>query len=288
MTMRGGAGSYRITTGDGRSTEELVEAGEYAYAHSCVTSENFPARHFDGRQAREIILVPFDHDVTSEEAIAEATQLGFERPTYEDALYFGIEYPDVQREHPVVFLHDPWFGFFGRRDVLCLWTNAGRRELGLEGFDDRWIRNSCFAFVRTHHGAGQAKAAAGSGQPQRQQGPQPHRPRTAGRLPDGPEGLDGGGAAPRGPAAPGGAAARRSGPVQQAHGVLAVIAGDPAAFIQEPLLLPARRLAIARVDHFDVLPLGVCRHDVALPLGRDGPWRKSHRTWRDDLRSVTF
>jgi len=163
MTMRGGAGSYRITTGDGRSTEELVEAGEYAYAHSCVTSENFPARHFDGRQAREIILVPFDHDVTSEEAIAEATQLGFERPTYEDALYFGIEYPDVQREHPVVFLHDPWFGFFGRRDVLCLWTTAGRRELGLEGFDDRWIRNSCFAFVRTHHGAGQAKAAAGQG-----------------------------------------------------------------------------------------------------------------------------
>ena len=73
MTMRGGAGSYRITTGDGRSTEELVEAGEYAYAHSCVTSENFPARHFDGRQAREIILVEFDHDVTSEEAIAEAT-----------------------------------------------------------------------------------------------------------------------------------------------------------------------------------------------------------------------
>ena len=33
--------------------------------------------------------------------------------------------------YPVVFLHDPWFGFFGRRDVLCLWSNAGRRELGL-------------------------------------------------------------------------------------------------------------------------------------------------------------
>ena len=153
MTMRGAAGSYRITTGDGRSTEELVEAGEYAYAHSCVTSENFPATHSDGPQAREIALVEFDHDVTSEGAIAEAAQLGLERPMYEDALYFGIQYPDVQRERPVIFLHDPWFGFSGRRDVLCLWTNAGRRELGLEGFDDRWMRSSRFGFVRTPDGA---------------------------------------------------------------------------------------------------------------------------------------
>jgi len=47
----------------------------------------------------------------------------------------------------VVFLHDPWVGFFGRRDVLCLWSNAGRRELGLEGFDDTWGPRHRFAFV---------------------------------------------------------------------------------------------------------------------------------------------
>lgn len=145
--------SYRITTGDGRSTEELVQAGSYGYAHSCVTSENFPARHFGGRRAREIVLLEFDHDVTSEEAIAQAVQLGLERPMYEDALYFGMAYPDVQRERPVVFLHDPWFGFSGRRDVLCLWSNASRRELGLEGFDDPWSRNYRFAFVRRHEDA---------------------------------------------------------------------------------------------------------------------------------------
>jgi hypothetical protein len=153
MAAGGAACSYRITIGDGRSTEELVDAGDYAYAHSCVTSENFPARHFDARRTREIVLLEFDHDVTSEEAIAEAVQLSLERPMDEDALYFGIKYPDVQRERPVVFLHDPWFGFFGRRDVLCLWSNAGRRELGLEGFDDRWSRNYRFGFVRRHDGA---------------------------------------------------------------------------------------------------------------------------------------
>lgn len=139
---------FSVTVGDGRSTEELVAAGNYGYAHSCVTSENFPVRQSGGKLVREITVIEFDHDVTSEEATTEAARLRLERPTYEDALYFGIEYPDVQGERPVVFLHDPWVGFFGRRDVLCLWSNAGRRELGLEGFDDQWSANHRFAFVR--------------------------------------------------------------------------------------------------------------------------------------------
>ena len=33
---------YRLSRDGGRSTEALVEAGGYGYAHSCVTSENFP------------------------------------------------------------------------------------------------------------------------------------------------------------------------------------------------------------------------------------------------------
>jgi hypothetical protein len=152
--------SYRITIGDGRSTEELVAAGRYGYSHSCVTSDNFPVRKVEAGQAREIVLLAFDHDVTSAEATTAAARLGLERPTYEDALYFGIAYPDVQCERPVIFLHDPWFGFFGRRDVLCLWSNAGRRELGLEGFDDRWGREYRFAFVRAGEAAMSARVAA--------------------------------------------------------------------------------------------------------------------------------
>ena len=140
--------TYRITVGDGRSTEELVEAGNYGYAHSQVVSENFPARQFGGNQVREIVLLSFDHDVSSDEATKEAAGLGQEHPEYEDALYFGIAFPDVQLEGPVAFLHDPWFGFHGRRYVLCLWSNAGRRELGLEGFDNPWTQDYRMAFVR--------------------------------------------------------------------------------------------------------------------------------------------
>jgi hypothetical protein len=138
---------YRIVVGGGRSTEELVTAGAYGYAHSCVSSENFPVRPADLRRVREIVLLELDQDVTSADVLAEAGRRGLAPPTYEDALWFGIAHPDVQLERPVVFLHDPWVGFFGRRDVLCLWSNAGRRELGLEGFDDRWSGRYRFAFV---------------------------------------------------------------------------------------------------------------------------------------------
>ncbi len=140
-------GRYRITTGGGRSTEALVDAGRYDYAHSCVTSDNFPARTGGAPRVREIVLLEFDRDVTSAEVLAEAASRGLGIPAYEDALCFGAEHPDVQRERPVVFLHDPWVGFFGRRDVLCLWSNAGRRELGLEGFDDVFGRQYRFGFV---------------------------------------------------------------------------------------------------------------------------------------------
>jgi hypothetical protein len=76
---------HRITIGDGRSTEELVEAGRYGYAHSAVISDNFPTGAGPTR-TRDI--------------------------------------------------------------VLLLWDNAGRRELGLEGFDDPFSAACRFAFVR--------------------------------------------------------------------------------------------------------------------------------------------
>lgn len=133
--------------GGGRSTEELVTAGDYGYAHAAITSENFPADQAAPVRVRAIVLLEFDRPVTFEEVAATARQRGLERPTYEDALCFGIAHPGAQRERPIIFLHEPWLGLFGRRDIVCLWNNAGRRELGLEGFDETWAAEYRFAFV---------------------------------------------------------------------------------------------------------------------------------------------
>jgi hypothetical protein len=124
-----------------------VAAGDYGYAQAAVTSDNFPADRAALPRLRRIVLLEFAHAVSFEDVVAAARQHGLERPTYEDALHFGIVHPEVQRERPVIFLHEPWLGFFGRRDILCLWCNAGRRELGLEGFDEAWSPEYRFAFV---------------------------------------------------------------------------------------------------------------------------------------------
>src|SRR2546425_10519948 len=63
--------------------------------------------------------------------------------------------------------------------------------------------------------------------------------------------------------------AARGGPVQQAHSVLPMIAGAPAALIQDLALLWARRLPIAAMNRLEVLPSRVRSHDVTLL----GAWR---------------
>ena len=141
--------TYRIIVGGCRSTEELVAAGGYGYSHSAVVSENFPVRFAPAHTVRDVVLVHFGRQLTTAETLEEAARRGFVPPTYEDALYFGAQHPGVQSSGPVVFLHDPWVGYFGRRDVLYLWSNAGRRELGLEDFDARWDRDCRFAFTLT-------------------------------------------------------------------------------------------------------------------------------------------
>jgi len=139
---------FRLTKiGDGRTTEELVRAGNYNYANSDINSANFPVRSMK-RCVREIVFLEFDHGVTSEEAIAEAEKQELERPIYEDALYFGVEHPDVQCERPVVFLHEPWRDPLGSRSILYLWGNADYRRLYLDYFGRRWGRDCRFAFVR--------------------------------------------------------------------------------------------------------------------------------------------
>jgi hypothetical protein len=124
-----------------------VAAGRYGYAQAAVTTENFPIDQAAPPRVRGIVLLEFDRAVAFEDVVAAGVRLRLERPTYEDALAFGSAHPEVQCERPIIFLHEPWLGAFGRRDVLCLWHNAGRRELGLEGFDETWAAEFRFAFA---------------------------------------------------------------------------------------------------------------------------------------------
>ena len=73
-------------------------AAKYVYCHSQVFLDNFPARPFYRETQREIVLLTFDRPMSSEDATAEVAKQGLERPYYDDALYFGIKYPEAQLE----------------------------------------------------------------------------------------------------------------------------------------------------------------------------------------------
>lgn len=138
---------FRIACEGSYMTSELVARGKYDWSNNWITDERFPIQKHEP-VSRTIELVKFDHDPTSEEVLAEFSRRGLERPTHEDALYFGIEHPDEQMKRPLVFLHEPVQGPGGRLGVLVLDGHVGGRNLRLDWFGSGWPRDDLFAGVR--------------------------------------------------------------------------------------------------------------------------------------------
>lgn len=135
-----------IFTCDGVKASELVKRGKYDWVNDLITDKLFPIEKH-ASVSRTIELVEFDHDPSSEEVLAEFRSRGLKRPSYEDALVFGIVYPEEQRKHPVVFLHEPVVAV-GSRFVLVLREDAGYRYLLLHWFGHGWLRPYVFAGLR--------------------------------------------------------------------------------------------------------------------------------------------
>ncbi len=143
--IRQAGNCFRLMVG-GRITSELVKRGRYDWVNSSITDTLFPIEKH-APVSRTIELVKFDYNPTSEEVLAEFARRGLERPTHEDALTFGSEYPEEQRKCPVVFLHEPVL-VDGGRCVLVLDEDGRERSLGLDWFVDGWDRRYVFAAVR--------------------------------------------------------------------------------------------------------------------------------------------
>ncbi len=145
---------FTLRVSSSRSTDEVVAAGKYDWENNTINSQNFPMRELPEGTV-EIEFLEFDYDPTSEQVLAEVerrnklnTEYTLERPMYEEALFFGEQYPQEQRKHPIVFLHEPWRDSVGGRRVVVLLEDASGRCLSLYWFDHGWFRRYRFAFVR--------------------------------------------------------------------------------------------------------------------------------------------
>ena len=144
---RFGVSSFLLTLDGSYSASKLIKKGKYDWFNDDITDERFPIQKREPIE-HKIELVEFDHDPSSEEVLAEFKERGLERPIYEDAFYYGIKYPEEQRKHPVVFLHEPVLNPDGRRNVLVLGGDDGERRLRLICFGYEWSRRCAFAGVR--------------------------------------------------------------------------------------------------------------------------------------------
>jgi len=125
---------FRLNVGGNRNTEQVVAKGNYGYANPWINSKNFPWRRRQGKRTLELVDMAehgFPSDYSFADSLAVLQNLGLERPVYEDGLLFGEQHPEKQREHAIMFPHEPILVADGRPRVVCLWGDVGDRELYL-------------------------------------------------------------------------------------------------------------------------------------------------------------
>jgi len=136
---------FFVTRNNAAKTSHMIWQGRYDHANPLITNELFPVADGQVRppQKRVLELVEAE-DQTS--ALALFEKKGLERPTYEDALTFGLTYPHHPKNGTIVFLHKPVLVFSIQR-ILALTNNQEQRRLSLLWMDRR-IPNAVYAAVQ--------------------------------------------------------------------------------------------------------------------------------------------
>lgn len=134
-----------IIINDGTKASDLIRRGIYNWVHDDITDNSFPIAEHSSR-ARTIELLGFDHDMQSVDVLAEFYRLKRERPTYEDALTFGKDYPQVQTKNIVAFLHEP-VQIRNDYGIIVLDGNNRKRTLDILRPAGKWSKQCLFAAV---------------------------------------------------------------------------------------------------------------------------------------------
>jgi hypothetical protein len=126
------------------TVEEAIAAGDYQAVNSSITGKNFPAQR-SGRAELAIVLIRFDHRMSSPDVLRELDQEGLRAAELPELLAFGAAYPEVQRKFSVVGLGSVWRDRKGFGNVPCLYAASEGRYLDLHWWDDGWYTYSRFA-----------------------------------------------------------------------------------------------------------------------------------------------
>ena len=127
-----------------------MERSRAVMANPNVNILNLPLKSTE-HGTHEIVILEFSNNVTPEEAINEAIKHDLDFLSYNDASCFAIEYPDMQKEPCVVFIH--YRGYPDPYDLpytICLGHNGDQmNHISLFAYDK--FRAFRFAFMRNKY-----------------------------------------------------------------------------------------------------------------------------------------
>ena len=142
--------TYAITVDYSQSIEQMVAALRCdGYVNPEIKTANFGEEIKAKKSAKEdleVVLLPFNREVTSQEVLDEMEKKGLRPATLAEPLAFGAKHPDFQREFPIVALGSSCV-LHGDRRVACLWGSASGRSLSLSYFGHRWSARYRFLAV---------------------------------------------------------------------------------------------------------------------------------------------
>lgn len=124
--------------------EQMIEAGHYDYVDPDITAVRFPVNDGTGITDAEAIIVSFTRRLSTDVALVELDRMGLRPADLAELLAFGANYPELQRQFPIVALghvsSTRWVAF------LCRFSFG--RDLRLEGVQAVWLSGHRFLAFR--------------------------------------------------------------------------------------------------------------------------------------------
>ncbi len=125
---------------------QMIIAGGYAWVDDNITVANFPISG-GGKVKRDLYLVGFDRNMSSEAILRWLDQHGLRAGAIEDLLALGGKFPNEQLQGPIVALGSSVM-LRGSRYVPCLGRDDRWRGLFLFYFEFDWFQDYRFLAVR--------------------------------------------------------------------------------------------------------------------------------------------
>ena len=90
--------------------KQRLDAGRYDQKGHGITKSNFSVKG-DGKIWRDLRLVCYNKHMSNDSVLAAIEAQGYRPATIEELLAFGVSYPEVQLEFPILALGSTWYSF---------------------------------------------------------------------------------------------------------------------------------------------------------------------------------